>query len=200
MTASMLFFMLPRAAVTSRRIHEVLALKPSVTSPDQPLPLPDGTLTFSFEDVPVQYPGPEEPVPPAIDATLSPGTLSAIIGSTGSGKSTFANLLPRLMDPSGGAVRVGGFDLKDVDPTALRERIGFVPQTAYLFSGTVASAVSGVDELSEEVRDNVTRALKGAQALDFVAALEDGMDTQVEAGGRNFSGGQRQRLAMARAL
>lgn len=200
MTASMLFFMLPRAAVTSRRIHEVLALKPTVTSPDQPLPLPDGTLTFSFEDVTVQYPGAEEPVLHGIDATLSPGTVSAIIGSTGSGKSTFANLLPRLMDPSGGAVRVGGFDLKDVDPTALRERIGFVPQTAYLFSGTVASAVSGVDELSEEVRDNVTRALKGAQALDFVAALEDGMDTQVEAGGRNFSGGQRQRLAMARAL
>lgn len=200
MTASMLFFMLPRAAVTSRRINEVLTLKPSVVAPYQPLPLPSGALSFSFEDVSVQYPGAEEPVLHGIDATLSPGTVSAIIGSTGSGKSTFANLLPRLMDPSGGQVSVNGVDLRSVDPTALREHIGFVPQTAYLFSGTVASAVSGIDDPSEEERAKILRALEGAQALDFVSALEEGTDTQVEAGGKNFSGGQRQRLAMARAL
>lgn len=200
MTASMLFFMLPRAAVTSRRVYEVLSLKPSVVAPDQPLPLPKDPLSFSFEDVTVQYPGAEEPVLQGIDATLTPGTVCAIIGSTGSGKSTFANLLPRLMDPSGGRVEVSGVDLRRVDPTALRERIGFVPQTAYLFSGTVASAVSGVEDPSEEERAKILRALKGAQALDFVSALDEGMDTEVEAGGKNFSGGQRQRLAMARAL
>lgn len=200
MTASMLFFMLPRAAVTSRRIHEVLSLKPSVVAPKQPLPLPQKALSFSFEDVTVQYPGAEEPVLQGIDATLAPGTISAIIGSTGSGKSTFANLLPRLMDPSGGRVEVSGVDLRSVDPTALRDRIGFVPQTAYLFSGTVASAVSGVEDPSKEERERILRALEGAQALDFVSALEEGMDAEVEAGGKNFSGGQRQRLAMARAL
>ncbi len=200
MTASMLFFMLPRAAVTSRRVNEVLNTQPTVTTPLDPAALPGDKLTFRFEDVAVRYPGAEEPVLHNINAVLAPGTVTALIGSTGSGKSTFANLLPRLMDPSGGAVTVNGTNLKEVDPAALRQRIGFVPQTAYLFSGSIASTVSGVDDPPPEVRERVQIALKGAQALEFVDKLQDGMDTSVEAGGRNFSGGQRQRLAMARAL
>lgn len=200
MTASMLFFMLPRAAVTSKRVNEVLKTKPTVKSPADPLPIPGEDLIFKLRDVAVRYPGAEEPVLHDINASLEPGTVTALIGSTGSGKSTFANLLPRLMDPSGGMVTVNGINLREVDPVKLRQRIGFVPQTAYLFSGTIASTVSGVDDPSPEVRERVRTALEGSQALEFVAKLQDGMDTPVEAGGRNFSGGQRQRLAMARAL
>lgn len=200
MTASMLFFMLPRAAVTSKRIHQVLSTVPQIRDPQTPVALPADPLFFSLRDVTVQYPGAEEPVLTEVSALFAPGTVSAIVGSTGSGKSTLANLLPRLMDPSSGAVLVGGIDAREVDPGQLRSRIGFVPQTAYLFSGTVASTVSGEDDPSEDQRERIRRALRGAAALDFVEALEGGLDARVEAGGKNFSGGQRQRLTMARAL
>ncbi len=200
MTASMLFFMLPRAAVTSKRIHQVLSTVPQIRDPQTPVALPADPLFFSLRDVTVQYPGAEEPVVTEVSALFAPGTVSAIVGSTGSGKSTLANLLPRLMDPSSGAVLVGGIDAREVDPGQLRSRIGFVPQTAYLFSGTVASTVSGEDDPSEDQRERIRRALRGAAALDFVEALEGGLDARVEAGGKNFSGGQRQRLTMARAL
>ena len=202
MTSSMLFFMLPRATVTSRRINEVLSTTPSVATPSPAVlvPFPTDRPTFAFDNVEVQYPGAEEPVLQGVDATLLPGTVTAVIGSTGSGKSTFANLLPRLMDPSAGAITVNGTDVRNFDPDTLRSHIGFVPQSAYLFSGTIASTVSGVDDPSPEQRARVERALEGAQATEFVSLLEDGLDTRVDPGGRNFSGGQRQRLTMARAL
>ena len=202
MTSSMLFFMLPRATVTSRRINEVLSTNPSVANPAPAalVPFPTERPTFAFDNVEVQYPGAEEPVLQGVDATLLPGTVTAVIGSTGSGKSTFANLLPRLMDPSAGAITVNGTDVRNFDPDTLRSHIGFVPQSAYLFSGTIASTVSGVDDPSPEQRARVERVLEGAQATEFVSLLEDGLDTRVDPGGRNFSGGQRQRLTMARAL
>ena len=202
MTSSMLFFMLPRATVTSRRINEVLTTDPSVTNPLPAalVPFPTDRPTFAFDNVEVQYPGAEEPVLQGVDATLLPGTVTAVIGSTGSGKSTFANLLPRLMDPTAGSVTVNGTDVRHFDPDTLRSHIGFVPQSAYLFSGTIASTVSGIDDPSPEQRAKVERALEGAQATEFVSLLEDGLDTRVDPGGRNFSGGQRQRLTMARAL
>ena len=202
MTSSMLFFMLPRATVTSRRINEVLSTTPAVATPSPAVlvPFPTDRPTFAFDNVEVQYPGAEEPVLQGVDATLLPGTVTAVIGSTGSGKSTFANLLPRLMDPSAGAITVNGTDVRNFDPDTLRSHIGFVPQSAYLFSGTIASTVSGVDDPSPEQRARVERVLEGAQATEFVSLLEDGLDTRVDPGGRNFSGGQRQRLTMARAL
>ncbi len=200
MTSSMLFFMLPRAAVTSRRINEVLTTPLSITAPEVAENFPTGQVTFSLNNVRVQYPGAEEPVLHNINVDLLPNTTTAIIGSTGSGKSTFASLFPRLLDPSGGSVRVNETDVRHLSPDILRDNIGFVPQSAYLFSGTIASTVSGIESPSETERERIQWALDGAQATEFVSTLEDGLDTRVDAGGRNFSGGQRQRLTMARAL
>ncbi len=202
MMASMLFFMLPRAEVTSRRVNEVFTVESTITAPppNQQVQVPSGPLTFTFDHVCVKYPGAEEPVLEGIDAQLSPGTTTAVIGSTGSGKSTFASLLPRLLDPSAGQVTVNGVNVKEFDPDSLRKRIGFVPQDAYLFSGTIASTVSGVPDPTEKQKERVTAALDAAAATEFVANLDDGLDHEVESGGANFSGGQRQRLTMARAL
>lgn len=202
MTASMLFFMLPRAAVTSKRVYEVLTAVSSVQPPPsrEATPVPDGPLTFTFDRVQVRYPGAEEAVLQDISVSLPPAATTALVGSTGSGKSTFANLLPRLMDPSQGKVTVNGIDITTVEPNDLRSTIGFVPQSAYLFSGTIASTVSGIPYPSVEVRAQIEKALEGAQAMEFVSDLEGGLDAPVDAGGRNFSGGQRQRLTMARAL
>ncbi len=202
MMASMMFFMLPRAEVTARRVREVFKTIPSVTSPpkDQLQAFPEGKLTFSLKDATVQYPGAEEPVLKDISVSLEPGTSTAIVGTTGSGKSTMANLFPRLMDPSSGAVLVNDVDVRELNPETLRAHIGFVPQTAYLFSGTVASTVSGVDNPDAEQTLRIERALKATAATEFVSKLDDGLEHRVEPGGKNFSGGQRQRLTMARAL
>ncbi|WP_099332359.1 ABC transporter ATP-binding protein [Actinomyces minihominis] len=200
MTSSMLFFMLPRAAVTSRRINEVLTTPLSITTPEVAENFPSGQVTFTLDDVRVQYPGAEEPVLHNINVDLLPNTTTAVIGSTGSGKSTFASLFPRLLDPSGGSVRANQTDVRELSLETLRDNIGFVPQSAYLFSGTIASTISGTDSPTEAERERIQWALDGAQATEFVSALEDGLDTRVDPGGRNFSGGQRQRLTMARAL
>lgn len=202
MMASMMFFMLPRATVTARRVNAVLVAKPSVTAPppNQRKPLPSGPLTFSLESATVQYPGAEEPVLKDISVTLEPGTTTAIIGTTGSGKSTMASLFPRLMDPSSGRVLVNGTDVKQVDPGKLREHIGFVPQTAYLFSGSVAYTVSGLEQPDPAETARIEASLEATASSEFVDKLEGGLDYAVEPGGKNFSGGQRQRLTMARAL
>ncbi|WRS30994.1 ABC transporter ATP-binding protein [Actinomycetaceae bacterium MB13-C1-2] len=202
MMAAMMFFMLPRATVTARRINDVLETDSSVVpaQEDKRVSLPDTPLTFSLAHATVQYPGAEEPVLQNVDVVLRPGTTTAVIGATGSGKSTLANLFPRLMDPSSGTVLADGIDVRQIDPLELRERIGFVPQTSYLFSGTVASTVSGVENPDEQQLARVTRSLKGSASTEFVANLDGGLDHSVEAGGKNFSGGQRQRLTMARAL
>ena len=133
-----------------------------------------------------------------IDLVLRPGRTTAFIGSTGSGKTTLVNLIPRLLDVTGGRVSVDGVDVRDVDPRELRQNVACVPQKAFLFSGTIRSTLQ--HGRSDADDDELWEALRAAQAADFVAALDDGLDHEVDQGGVNFSGGQRQRLAIARAL
>ncbi|WP_341360766.1 ABC transporter ATP-binding protein [Georgenia sp. M64] len=201
--AVMMFMMVPRAEVSAERIDEVLSTDPEITAPPEPrrLPAREGArrgLVVELEGATFGYPGANEPVLTGIDLRLEPGRTTAVIGSTGAGKTTLLNLVPRLLDVTGGAVRVGGTDVRELDPGELRDRIALVPQRAYLFSGTIASTLRhGSPGASEE---QIWAALGAAQARDFVEALPEGLAAPVEQGGTNFSGGQRQRLAIARAL
>lgn len=214
MIAVMLVSMLPRAQVAAGRFQEVMALQPSITAPEHPAGLPeapDGAdqgpgrgpaggrgRRIELDDVALRYPGADSCALRGISLDIAPGTTTALIGSTGSGKSTLVNLLPRLLDVSHGSVRIDGVDVRDLDPRELRRAIATVPQKAYLFSGTIRSTLQrgGPDTDDTEL----WRALEAAQAAGFVQALDDGLDHGVDAGGVNFSGGQRQRLAIARAL
>lgn len=212
MMSAMILMMLPRAQVAAGRVTEVIHHKPSVTTPLQPTTVPESrdgrdsaslnnsVWTFALDDVSVQYPGAESAVISHVSARFMPGTRTAIIGATGSGKTTLVNLFPRLLDATSGTVSVNGVPVQEVDLAQLRARIAMVPQKAYLFSGTIATTVSGEDEPTAQQRQRVEWALKGACAMEFVSRLEDGIDTEVTAGGTNFSGGQRQRLSIARAL
>lgn len=200
MMAVMMFIMVPRANVAAGRITRVLATRPSVANRAEGARGPEGRWHFRLEGVALRHPGAEEPVFSGVDLDLAPGTTTAIVGATASGKSTLVALLPRLMDPTEGRVSVNGTDTRDIDLEALRRRIAVVPQKAHLFSGTIASNVSGLADPGPAERERVERALHGACATEFVSRLDDGIDHPVEAGGRNFSGGQRQRLTIARAL
>lgn len=200
MMAAMIFIMIPRANVAAGRVVAVLDHGLAIEDPTSPAPAPAGAWTFSLEGASLRYPGAEEAVLEDVDLVLRPGTTTAVIGATASGKTTLVNLLPRLMDPSAGRLAVNGVDLRDLPIVRVRERIAVVPQHSYLFSGTIASTVSGVESPDAAQRARVERALEGAQAAEFVSALPDGIDHEVESGGSNFSGGQRQRLAIARAL
>jgi len=156
----------------------------------------DGTV--EFRDVEFRYPGADEPVLAGISFTARPGTTTAIIGSTGAGKTTLVSLIPRLFDATGGQVILDGVDVREIDPDLLWGRVGLVPQRAYLFSGTVASNLRfGNPDASDE---ELWAALRTAQAEGFVRAMPDGLDSPIVQGGTNVSGGQRQRLAIARAL
>ncbi|MBU3994295.1 MAG: ABC transporter ATP-binding protein/permease, partial [Actinobacteria bacterium] len=198
MMATMMLMIAPRAAVSSGRILEVLETPTSVTPPPHPVTPVDQRGELRFEDVSFSYPGAEKPVLTGITFTAMPGTTTAIIGSTGSGKSTLINLIPRLTDATGGAVKVDGIDVRDLDSDLLWGRIGLVPQRPYLFSGTVASNLRmGNPDASDE---ELWQALEIAQARDFVERMPEGLDSAVSQGGTNVSGGQRQRLAIARAL
>jgi ATP-binding cassette subfamily B protein len=199
MMATFMLMMVPRASVCGDRISEVLDTRSSVVPPAKP-ETPDlqrrGWL--DLEHVTYSYPGADEPVLRDISLSARPGQTIAVIGSTGAGKSTLVSLVPRLFDATEGIVRVGGTDVRRLDPEVLWEQLGLVPQTAYLFSGTVRSnLLHGRPEASEE---EIWAALEVAQARDFVEAMPDGLDATVAQGGSNFSGGQRQRLAIARAL
>ena len=198
MMASMLFAMAPRALVSGARIREVLATAPTVGAPAAPQTLPPGPLPVEFRNVTFAYPGAESAVLRDISFRIAPGETVAMIGATGSGKSTVVNLIPRLFDVSGGAVLVGGLDVREVEPADLWSRIGLVPQEAWLFSGTVADNLRYGDAAASD--EELWHALEIAQASDFVAALPQGLAAPVSQGGRNFSGGQRQRLTIARAL
>ena len=198
MMASMLFAMAPRALVSGARIREVLATAPTVSAPAAPQILPPGPLPVEFRNVTFAYPGAESAVLRDISFRIAPGETVAMIGATGSGKSTVVNLIPRLFDVSGGAVLVGGLDVREVEPADLWSRIGLVPQEAWLFSGTVADNLRYGDAAASD--EELWHALEIAQASDFVAALPQGLAAPVSQGGRNFSGGQRQRLTIARAL
>lgn len=198
MMSTMLLFLAPRSAVSADRILEVLDTEPTVAPPADPVAPQELTGVVEFRDVTFTYPGAEDPVLANLSFTLTPGRTTAIIGSTGSGKSTLVNLIPRLYDVSGGEVLVDGVDVRRLDPDALWSRIGLVPQRPYLFSGTVASnLLYGRPDATPE---QMWEALQIAQAADFVEKLDGGLAAHIAQGGTNVSGGQRQRLSIARAL
>lgn len=195
--ATMMFVIVPRAAVSSGRIAEVLDTEPSIHDPLEPV-RPPRTGRVEFRDVEFRYPGAEAPVLRGISFTAGPGETTAIVGSTGSGKSTLVNLIPRFYDVTGGTVLVDGVDVRQLDRADLWSRIGLVPQRAFLFAGTVASNLRYGNE--EATDQDLWQALETAQARDFVEAMEGGLEAPIAQGGANVSGGQRQRLAIARAL
>ncbi|GEE01724.1 multidrug ABC transporter ATP-binding protein [Gordonia spumicola] len=198
MMASFLAMMAPRAGVCAERICEVLDTESSVHAPESATVQTADPAIVAFDDVEFRYPGAAEPVLSGITFTTAPGTTTAIVGSTGSGKTTLVNLIARLLDVTGGSLRVGGVDVREQNPDLLRSDIGMVPQRPYLFSGTVATNLRhGNPDASD---DDLWEALTIAQAADFVRAMPDGLDTAIAQGGTTVSGGQRQRLAIARAL
>ncbi len=198
MMAAMIFVMVPRAAAAAERIQQVLDTEASIVESATPAPLsmPRGVVEFS--DVEFRYPGAEDPVLCGISFAARPGQTTAIIGGTGSGKSTLINLIPRFYDATSGSVRVDGIDVRDMRQEDLWSLIGVVPQKAFLFNGSVASNLRYGDEAADD--DALWRALSTAQANDFVAEMTDGLESQIDQGGTNVSGGQRQRLAIARAI
>jgi ATP-binding cassette, subfamily B, multidrug efflux pump len=198
MMATFMAIMIPRAAVCADRIMEVLGTRGSVEPPVAPVtPLrADGWL--EVDDLTFCYPGAASPVLRDVSFTALPGQTTAVIGSTGAGKTTLLSMVARLYDATGGAVRVDGVDVRDLEPDDLWGRIGLVPQRPYLFSGTVASNLRYGDP--EATDEELWAALEVAQAAGFVRAMPDGLETPIAQGGTNVSGGQRQRLAIARAL
>lgn len=199
MMAVMLMIMIPRAAASAERIKRVLDTNPSIDNPAEPKAAAPGQAgVVEFRNVEFRYPGAEEPVLCSVNLTFRPGQTSAIVGSTGSGKTTLVNLIPRLFDVTGGQVLVNGIDVREQDLNVLWATLGFVPQKSFLFTGTIASNVRFGNEFADD--DQVHRALKTAQAMDFVNESANGLDEVIDQGGANVSGGQRQRLAIARAL
>ena len=212
---SMIFIMLPRAAVSANRINEVLEVKPKIKDPiilkDNKLEVEKNGLTsesyrsekdkrgyLEFDKVSFCYQGAEEPVLKNISFRANPGELTAIIGSTGSGKSTLINLIPRFYDVTSGRILTDGVDIRELAQEKLRAKIGLVPQKAVLFTGTIAENISfGNSNLS---RDEIVRAAEIAQAAEFISTMKQGYDSPIAQGGTNLSGGQKQRLAIARAL
>ncbi|MDT4976967.1 MAG: ATP-binding cassette, subfamily multidrug efflux pump, partial [Pseudonocardiales bacterium] len=198
MMATFMLMMVPRAAVCAERIEEVLATESSVTPPVNPVTTVTSRGEVEFRGATFQYPGAAAPVLADLTLRAHPGQTTAIIGSTGSGKTTLISLIPRLFDVTGGAVLVDGVDVRELAPELLGSLIAIVPQTPYLFSGTVASNLryGNPDAADEQLWD----ALEVAQARDFVATMPDGLNARIAQGGTNVSGGQRQRIAIARAL
>ncbi|RMI06889.1 ABC transporter ATP-binding protein [Cellulomonas triticagri] len=196
--ATFMTVMIPRAAVSAERISEVLASESTLAEPEQPVHAATVPGEVSFEDVTFAYPEAERPVLSGISFTARPGQTLAIIGSTGAGKTTMLSLLPRLFDVTGGTVRVGGVDVRDRELETLWAEIGLVPQRPFLFAGTVASNLRLGQEDATDA--DLWHALEIAQASDFVQQMEGGLDARIAQGGTNVSGGQRQRLAIARAL
>ena len=190
--------LIPRAAVSAERIMEVLETPSSIVIADNPITDLSQTAVLQFDHVSFRYPGAEQPVLHDVSFTVRAGETLAIIGSTGSGKTTLMNLIPRLVDATEGTVSLDGVDVRDLAPEALWSRVGIVPQKPYLFSGTVASNLGyGKENATEE---EMWEALRIAQAEDFVRAMPEGLNATIAQGGSNVSGGQRQRLAIARAL
>jgi ATP-binding cassette subfamily B protein len=198
MMGTFMMMMIPRSAVCADRIMEVLDTETSVVPPADPVTSVSEHGTLAFDRVEFSYPGADVPVVRDLSFTASPGQTVAIIGSTGAGKSTAVNLVPRLFDVTGGRVLVGGVDVRDLDPELLWASVGLVPQKAFLFSGTVASNLRYGDPHATD--EQLWEALEIAQAADFVRAMPQGLEAPIAQGGTNVSGGQRQRLAIARAL
>jgi ATP-binding cassette subfamily B protein len=198
MMATFMAVLVPRASVSAERIQEVLDTKSSILVAPDPVTTLDARPALELCHVGFGYPGAEEPVLHDISFRVEPGQTTAIIGSTGSGKSALLNLVPRLFDVTTGSITIGGVDTREIDPEVLWRHIGHVPQTPYLFTGTVATNLRYGD--ADATDDQLWEALTVAQAADFVAAMEGGLDAPISQGGTNVSGGQRQRLAIARAI
>ncbi|WZH39090.1 MAG: ABC transporter ATP-binding protein [Microbacterium enclense] len=196
--ASFMTVMIPRAAVSAERIGEVLDSHSTLERPENPVSVFPTPGSVAFDDVAFAYPGAESPVIAGVSFTAKPGETVAIVGSTGAGKTTLVSLIPRLFDVTAGAVRVGGVDVREADLDVLWKGIGLVPQRPFLFSGTVASNLRfGREDATD---DELWHALQIAQGRDFVEAMEGGLEGRISQGGTNVSGGQRQRLAIARAI
>ena len=196
--ATIMFVMVPRAAASAARIQEVLDTQPTVVDPVRPATDVAARGRVEFQDVEFRYPGAEDPVLSGISFTAGPGEVTAIVGSTGSGKTTLISLIPRFFDVTGGRVLVDGVDVRDLALQDLWGRIGLVPQKAFLFSGAVASNLrQGDDQAADE---ELWRYLEIAQGREFVTEMPEELEAPVSQGGANVSGGQRQRLAIARAL
>lgn len=198
MMATFMMMMIPRSTVCADRIAEVLDTDSSVVPPAAPVTTVTERGTLRFEDVEFSYPGATTPVVRGVSFEASPGLTVAIIGSTGAGKSTMVNLVPRLFDATGGRVVVDGVDVRDLEPDLLWSRLGLVPQRGFLFTGSIAENLRyGKADATE---DEMWEALEIAQAREFVEAMPDGLASPIAQGGTNVSGGQRQRLAIARAV
>ncbi len=198
MMATWMAALIPRASVSAERIQEVLNTPTSVVVSENAITELQQTAVLQFDSVGFHYPGAELPVLDNVSFTVRAGQTLAVIGSTGSGKTTLVSLIPRLFDATSGSVLLDGVDVRDLAPEALWSRVGIVPQKPYLFSGTVASNLGYGKENATE--DEMWTALRTAQAEDFVRAMPGGLDAVIAQGGSNVSGGQRQRLAIARAL
>jgi len=201
--AVFMFIFIPRAAVSAGRIQEVLETEPSVRDPETPTQMPKVVGSreggrIEFRNVEFRYPGAQDPVLHGVSFVAEPGETVAIVGSTGSGKSTLINLIPRFYDATGGSILVDGVDVREMNRTDLWARIGVIPQKAFLFSGTVASNLRFGDQEASD--DDLWTALEIAQGRDFVEEMDGKLEAPITQGGTNVSGGQRQRLAIARAL
>ena len=198
MMVSMMSFMIPRGEASAQRINEVLAMTPEIRDPSAPRPLPAGPLDIAFDGVTFRYPGAEEPALSEVSFTARAGQVTAIIGGTGAGKSTLLNLILRFYDAAEGAVRIGGVDVRQVAQADLRLRIGYVPQRAVLFTGTIAANIRyGTPDADDAT---LHRAAVTAQASEFVDEMPGGFEAEISQGGTNLSGGQKQRMSIARAL
>lgn len=195
---TLVFIMLPRAATAAERAEEVLSTVPTITSPETAAEEPTKKGYLTFENVSFTYAGASIPAIKGLSFEAGPGEVTAIIGGTGMGKSTIVNLIPRLYDVTEGRVLVDGVDVRDYDLSVLRSKIGFVPQKALLFAGTIESNLQFGDDTADEYR--IEEAVKIAQSYDFIMKKDEGFESPIAQGGTNVSGGQRQRLCIARAV
>jgi len=195
---SILFIMLPRASASAGRINEVLAMTPGIKDTDTPRKAEKEHGYIEFRNVTFSYPGAEEPAIRDVSFSARPGEVTAIIGGTGAGKSTLVNLVPRFYDVAEGSILVDDVDIREMAQEDLRQRLGFVPQKAVLFNDTIANNIRYGREDATDAE--VAHAAETAQALEFILAMPDGFQSVIAQGGTNVSGGQRQRLAIARAL
>lgn len=198
MIVSMIFIMIPRSSVSANRVFEVLETNPSIVEPTSPIALVEENQPITFDHVSFRYPNAENNVLEDISFFANPGETIAIIGSTGSGKSTLINLIPRFFDTTEGAITFGSTNIKDITMKQLRDKIGYVPQKATLFSGTVESNLRYADE--EASNETIEQALTVSQSKEFVDQMPNGIEEPISQGGTNVSGGQKQRLSIARAL